>query len=227
MVINMDSKKTGALICTLRKRKGYTQSALAEILNVSNRTVSKWETGDGYPDITLLPDIANALDISVDELLNGEVNPKGEADIKVTEIENKDNLDNLFKISFVISIFFAVFGALLGTVTELYSIWAFSILFYTHWEIIFVAVSLFSIIAGGLVFAVGVTRLGVSYDKSEIIKKAGKKGVALCAVSALFPVSFIVRVIDASRLSFTAPYAAAVIVIALIIALKKIYDKVK
>ena len=35
----MDSKKTGALICTLRKKKGYTQSALAEILNVSNRTV--------------------------------------------------------------------------------------------------------------------------------------------------------------------------------------------
>ena len=59
-------------------------------------TLSKWETGDGYPDITLLPDIAKALDITVDELLSGEVVPENKADIKVTEIENKDNLINLF-----------------------------------------------------------------------------------------------------------------------------------
>ena len=223
----MDSKKTGAFICALRKKKGYTQSALAQILNVSNRTVSKWETGDGYPDITLLPDIAKALDVTVDELLCGEKAPKSEADIKVTEIENRDNLDNLFKISFVISFFFAAFGALLGTATELYSMWAFSILFYTHWEIMFVAVSLFAVIAGCLVFAVGATRLGVSYSKSEIVKMAGKKGVALCAVSAVFPISFIARIIDISRFGTYTPYITAVIIIAAAAALKAVYDKVK
>ena len=223
----MDSRKTGALICTLRKSKGYTQSALAEILNVSNRTVSKWETGDGYPDITLLPDIAKALDITVDELLSGEVIPENKADIKVTEIENKDNLINLFNISYIISIFLAGFGALLGAVTELYSIWAFSILFYTHWEIMFVAVALFAIVAGGLVFSVGTARLGVVLSKSEIIKTAGKKGVVLCAVSAIFPVLFIARIIDVSRYSMFAPYAVAAIIIALVAALVYVFKKVK
>jgi transcriptional regulator with XRE-family HTH domain len=93
----MDTKKTGRFISALRKEKGYTQAALAEILNVSNRTISKWENGDGYPDITILPDIAAAFEISVDELLAGERKPKEEvADIKVTEIENKDNLLNIF-----------------------------------------------------------------------------------------------------------------------------------
>ncbi len=41
----MESRKTGNFICSLRKEKGYTQARLAEILNVSNRTVSKWEKG--------------------------------------------------------------------------------------------------------------------------------------------------------------------------------------
>lgn len=42
----MDAKEIGRFICSLRKSKGYTQSALAEMLGISNRTVSKWETGD-------------------------------------------------------------------------------------------------------------------------------------------------------------------------------------
>lgn len=41
----MDAKEIGRFICSLRKDKGLTQSALAELLNISNRTVSKWETG--------------------------------------------------------------------------------------------------------------------------------------------------------------------------------------
>ena len=62
----MDSKKTGAFIAALRKEKGYTQANLAELLNISNRTVSKWENGDGFPDITILPDIALVFGITVD-----------------------------------------------------------------------------------------------------------------------------------------------------------------
>ena len=57
----MDSKETGRFICALRKSKGLTQLALAELLGVSNRTVSKWETGEGMPDISLLPELAAAL----------------------------------------------------------------------------------------------------------------------------------------------------------------------
>ena len=68
----MDANKTGSFISELRKEKGLTQIALAERLNVSNRAVSKWENGDGLPDITILPTLAQALGITIDELLTGE-----------------------------------------------------------------------------------------------------------------------------------------------------------
>ena len=224
----MDTKKTGRFISALRKEKGYTQAALAEILNVSNRTISKWENGDGYPDITILPDIAAAFEISVDELLAGERKPKEEvADIKVTEIENKDNLLNIFKIGYIISLFFGAFAALLGTITEIYCIWAFPILFYTHWEIMFVAVSLVAVVASGLVYAVGVTRLGVSYNKNEIISIAGKKGVFLLVVLAVFPFSFIARIIDFSRWGVFTPYIMIVLIIVLAVIVRKVYEKVR
>lgn len=224
----MNAKKTGGFISALRKEKGYTQTALAEILNVSNRTVSKWENGDGYPDITLLPEIAKALDITVDELLDGERKPENDkADFKVTEIKNKDNLENFFKISFVISIFFGIFGALLGTITELYCIWAFSILFYTHWEIMFVAVSLLAIVASGLVFTIGVTRLGISYNKKEIIKMSGKKALILFGLLIIFPLSFIARIIEVSRWGFYTSYAMVIIIIAVAVIIGKTYEKVK
>jgi len=74
----MDATKTGAFIAALRKEQGYTQTAFAEKLNISNRTVSKWENGDGYPDITMLPALAEALGVSTDELLLGERIPQAE-----------------------------------------------------------------------------------------------------------------------------------------------------
>lgn len=194
----MDTKKTGAFICSLRKEKGLTQAALAEMLNISNRTVSKWENGDGLPDITTLPDVALALGVTVDELLAGE--RSGEvAEIKVTEIENKDNVDNIFQIAFIISIFFGIFAAILGGVTEIYNTWAFNILFYNHWEILFVVVSFCAEIVSALVFAVGVTRLGVSYSKSEIISKVGRRAWLLGVVLTMLPTAFIVRIVDCSH----------------------------
>ncbi len=224
----MNSKKIGSFIAALRKDKEYTQAELAEILNVSNRTISKWENGDGFPDITILPSVAQALGITVDELLASEKIPKEEiVDFKVTEVENKDNLLNFFKISYVISVFFGAFSTLLGTITEIYSIWAFPILFYTHWEIMFVAVSLVALIASGLVYAVGVTRLGVSYNKSEIIAIAGKKGIILSFILLPFPLSFIARIIDFSRWCVYTPFVMAVIIIALAVIERCLYEKVK
>lgn len=69
--IIMNSYVTGSFIKKLREDKGLTQSMLAERLNVSDKAVSKWETGKGYPDITLLEPLARALDVSVVELLSG------------------------------------------------------------------------------------------------------------------------------------------------------------
>ena len=68
----MDQYITGTLIKELREKKGLTQTELAKELAVSDKAVSKWETGKGYPDISLLEPIAKAFGISVTELLAGD-----------------------------------------------------------------------------------------------------------------------------------------------------------
>lgn len=67
----MNQYVTGAVIRELREKHKMTQVQLAEKLRVSDKTVSKWETGKGYPDITLLEPIAEAFRISVAELISG------------------------------------------------------------------------------------------------------------------------------------------------------------
>ena len=67
----MNQYVTGAVIKELREKNRMTQRELAEQLGVSDKTVSKWETGKGYPDITLLEPIAEAFRISVTELISG------------------------------------------------------------------------------------------------------------------------------------------------------------
>ena len=68
----MTNYVTGAAIRALREKRGYTQKELAEKLSVSDKAVSKWETGRGLPDITLLEPLAKTLGVSVTELLSGE-----------------------------------------------------------------------------------------------------------------------------------------------------------
>lgn len=67
----MNQYVTGAAIREMRQQKNMTQLQLAQKLNVSDKTVSKWETGKGYPDITLLEPIAEAFSVSVTELISG------------------------------------------------------------------------------------------------------------------------------------------------------------
>ncbi len=68
----MEKYVTGAVIRRLREERRMTQEELAEKIHVSGKAVSKWETGRGYPDISLLKPLAEALGISVIELLSGE-----------------------------------------------------------------------------------------------------------------------------------------------------------
>lgn len=71
----MEKKTLGAFIAQLRKEKGLTQKQLAELLNVSDKTVSHWECDETSPDISLLTTLAKALGVTVDELLQGEKKP--------------------------------------------------------------------------------------------------------------------------------------------------------
>lgn len=88
--MKMNSYITGAVIKKLREQKNLTQTALANILNVSDKSVSKWETGKGYPDISLIEPISKALGISVIELLNGN------------DIKNTNKSANMNKLKFYV-----------------------------------------------------------------------------------------------------------------------------
>ena len=68
----MNTYVTGTTIKNLRESRNLTQAELAEMIGVSSKTVSKWETAKGLPDITLLQPLAAALGVSVIELMNGE-----------------------------------------------------------------------------------------------------------------------------------------------------------
>lgn len=72
----MNHVKSGALIKTVRKRNNLTQKELAQKLEISDKAVSKWEVGKGFPDVNLLVPLCAVLNITVDELLRGELKCK-------------------------------------------------------------------------------------------------------------------------------------------------------
>lgn len=85
----MNQHNTGAAIRRLRKKKEMTQRELAAALNISDKTVSKWETGKGMPDIGLLTPLAELLEVSVAELLtgsSGSINSNRSANMLKTHI---------------------------------------------------------------------------------------------------------------------------------------------
>ena len=93
----MDQTRIGTFIAVLRKEKGLTQKELAEQIGISDKTVSKWETGNGMPDIAYLSPLCEVLDINVNELLSGEKLPseeylgKAEENMKHLMQENQNN----------------------------------------------------------------------------------------------------------------------------------------
>lgn len=227
----MDCRRTGKRIAEKRKEKGLNQIQLAQLLNVSNRTVSKWENGDGFPDISMLPQISDVLDITIDELLTGQ-KPEpvivNDNNIKENEDEKRNRkLLNDYKLCYTFAFFSAIFSALLGGITELYCIWAFPILFYTHWEIIFAAISLFFAAISPMIFTAGVIRLHLHYSKREIINMAKNKITLLAALLVIFPLTFIARIIDVSRWGVFTSVFMVFIIAAVITVFVYMYKKIK
>ena len=71
-------KKIGSFISELRKEQGLNQKELAQKLSVTDKAVSKWETGRGIPDVSILQPLANIFGVTVGEILNGERMPQQE-----------------------------------------------------------------------------------------------------------------------------------------------------
>lgn len=86
---SVDQVKIGRFITEQRKQKNYTQRQLADILEISDKTVSKWECGNGFPEVSLLLPLCKELEISVNELLSGE--RLSEVDYKQKAEENMVN----------------------------------------------------------------------------------------------------------------------------------------
>ena len=99
----MDKYVTGAVIRRLREDKHMTQEELGEKLFISSKAVSKWETGQGFPDISLIEPLAEALGISVIELLSGE------------DIKNSNRSSNMLRSRFYVC---PVCGNVIRTIGE-------------------------------------------------------------------------------------------------------------
>ena len=109
----MDQKKIGQFLQALRKEKNITQEMLAETLNVSSRTISRWETGNNMPDISLLIELSQFYHVSISEIIDGErKSEKMKQETKDTVIKiaeyniNKIHIERMK----IISIFFIIFG---------------------------------------------------------------------------------------------------------------------
>lgn len=86
----MDAKQVGLFIQELRKEKGITQKELADILHVSDKTISRWETGKGYPEVSLMKAISEYFEITVTELLSG---------CRLSTIEYKEHSEDILVTS--------------------------------------------------------------------------------------------------------------------------------
>jgi len=96
--IYMDQAKIGEFIAEMRKHRGLTQRAFAEILGISDKAVSKWETGNGMPDVSIMLDLCKVLEIDLNELFSGErltdINYKAKAEENILRLIKESNLYN-------------------------------------------------------------------------------------------------------------------------------------
>ena len=96
----MNQEIIGKFLAEERKHKEYTQKQLADILNISDKTISKWETGKSLPDLEMMNSLCQIFDISINELLSGEristeeLQIRAEKNIKELILDNESNRKN-------------------------------------------------------------------------------------------------------------------------------------
>lgn len=112
----MDKKKTGELIRDARIKKNYTQSELGGLIGVSNKAVSRWETGESFPDIGLLESLSNVLDLKIQDIVVGEIQADHEA--AFTEIVRMSRLQTTAKrtkiMYFAVETIIILYSCLIG-----------------------------------------------------------------------------------------------------------------
>lgn len=123
----MDQEKIGKFIAQRRKAMGFTQAVLAERLGITDRAVSKWETGKSLPDASLMLELCDMLDINVNELLSGERldmnNYKDMAEAHLIEMRAQEEATNrkLLSLEWVIGVM-GTLGFLMGIFAGTYAV---------------------------------------------------------------------------------------------------------
>lgn len=122
----MEKKTMGVFLAALRKTHGYTQQEVADKLNISNKTVSKWERDEGCPEIMMLPAIAELYGVTVDEILRGERIAKAETE-QINEEKTEKRIKYLFEKSLSKYTNLSIIAITLGVLA--------SILAFLTWEL--------------------------------------------------------------------------------------------
>ena len=133
----MNQEKIGKFIASCRKENGYTQAALAEKLGITDRAVSKWETGKSLPDASIMIELCKLLNINVNELLAGEHivmdNYREMAEANMLELKKKEEGSNkallaIEVVLLVVSTFFLVASLLAGEYAISNTAWKWSLI---------------------------------------------------------------------------------------------------
>lgn len=215
----MKQTDVGNRIANRRKEKGLTQLQLAERLNVSNRTVSKWENGDGYPDITILPNLSDILEISIDELIRGEKSYENPGKKQADTDEYSDN-STATKVTVlnVVSFGLVIFASVSGIITEL--------VFYRYLAFGYI-IERYIVIAIAMILAAGIIMYccyNVKYRKSTSLFEWSNYWMTVLAFS--FPVFLFFRCSHwfmnvPEGIGFFVFYSYIIAVVSLFIILKK------
>lgn len=158
----MDLRITGKFIAEQRRAKGLTQVKLAEKLLVSEKTISKWECGNGFPDTSLMLPLCEALDISANELLSGKLlsndEYKSSAEQNLIEIQSRYEkaTKHLFVLEFVIG-FLATFTFMITIFAASYAVSDLA------WRIVLITLGGVSFVVGGF-FAIKIEKDAGFYE---------------------------------------------------------------
>lgn len=192
----MDNIQIGRLIYEKRKELGLTQQELADRLQITNKAVSKWENGDGMPDVNLLAPLAAELGLTVDELLSGEEKaPCAENNIN----ESYESESRLNESLSDVSAKDVIIGIIACAITIGYSISGFSQIFqyfivheysqsYNLWSLLpEIALGIYNIVFWALISAVFICKLLRIQD----IHIPNAKGIAIAAFVVGLPMLFV------------------------------------
>ncbi len=182
----MDQKKVGTFIAQCRKEKKLTQLQLAELLEITNQAVSKWENGKGMPDVSLLQPLCDILGITLNELISGERIPteaykeRAEKNMSMLfrdkQISNLKPVKYLFQIIAGVTLFVAVLEILIGLVGNIFNSQMLEVMLINS-----------SVWLG--LFAISFAKF--MYDKNKL-KQLKRTGICMdCSIEEMIPLAWV------------------------------------